>query len=277
MKLRTLLVRFAFVTAIVIINSCEGEVKKKNTSHTDKNTEKTNTTESEEVSDTYYVWVDKINVRDTPSTKGKVVGTYTNSDIIFQKETSETKETIVLRGVAYEDYWLKVTTSDQKEGWIYGGAVKKEGDDSGNDVMTDDKFEFDHFGKFDLSTWTDLGVTNRESGDAETSVYSYAKDGKVLEIEKTNVGEYGYYHTYKLLDKYKNILKERSFDFVADVGNGKPTMELKETVKDYQTKKLYQRKQNLSKHFMQLNARPIMIHGEWTQDALVVDEKTETQ
>ncbi len=51
-------------------------------------------------------------------------------------------------------YWYKVRTSDGKEGWVFGGAVKQENEIKGNDIITKEKFDFPYFGKFDLSSWS---------------------------------------------------------------------------------------------------------------------------
>ncbi|WP_298512221.1 SH3 domain-containing protein [uncultured Kordia sp.] len=254
----------------VLMISCGSDSKEKSKTSTETVPEEVKKTEeAPKVDNSYYAWVDNINVRDAANTKGKVVGTYTSEDALeFTGTKSDTKEIIVLRGVAYDDYWMKVTTKDNKEGWVYGGAVQQKGDEKGNGIITDKQFDFAHFGKFDISSWTDLGITKSESGDAETVNYSYLKDNQIIEIERTEVGEHGYYYTFKLMDAKRNLQKERKFSYTVEMGDSSPKMELTETVKDYTAKKEYTRSQSIKKHFMQLNAKPEMVNGAWKETTL---------
>lgn len=270
MKFNSLFSKLVALLAMISFTACADKTNKETpkTDTTPKETPKV-TAEVPKENNTYYAWVDKINMRDASNTKGKVIGTYSSSDPLeFTGTRSDDRDIIVLRGVAYDENWLKVTTPDNKEGWIYGGAVKKEGDKKGNRIITKDMFEFPYFGDFDITQWTDLGIVKSEAGDAETVTYSYMKNDEILEIEKTDVGEYGYYYTYRLMDAKKKLLKERKFGFTAGMGDEGNLMELTETVKDYTTKKQYERKQMLTKHFMQLNARAEMVNGAWKEVTL---------
>lgn len=263
MSYSSFFLKLSILFSVFLIVSCGNDKAKKETPKT--NTETTSKPEiiTEEY-DTYYIWVDNINVRNTSSTKGKVIGTYASPELKFTGEKSENKDIIVLRSVIYDDYWFKVTTKDNKEGWVYGGAVKQEGDDVGNEIITDKSFDFPHFGKFDLTTWKNIGTQNEEAGDAETQTTTYFKDGQTIEISKTDVGEYGYEHTYVLKNNKKDILKEREFYFMVDGGElENRVMELIEIVKDHTKKIQYTRSQKTSKHFMQMNAKPLMVNGTW--------------
>ncbi len=273
MKINAFLVKLCVLCVVFVCVSCGSDTKEKTKTTPKTSTDTEKATETPKVDNTYYAWVDNINVRDAASTKGKVIGTYTSEDALeFSGTKSDTKEVIVLRGVAYDDYWLKITTKDNKDGWVFGGAVYQKGHDKGNGIMTNTQFDFEHFGKFDVSSWTYLGITRREGGDAETVTNSYLKDNQIIEIEKTDVGEYGYYRRYRLMDAKRNLLKVREFSFNVDAGDTKPRMELTETVKDFTTKKEYTRTQNISKHFMQLNARPQIVLGTWNEAELVLEE-----
>lgn len=270
MKIYSSLTKLCMLCIATLLLSCGNDSKEKSKTDADatpKEAEKT--VETPKIDNTYYAWVDNINVRDAANTKGKVLGTYATEDPLeFTGTKSDTKEIIVIRGVAYDDYWMKITTKDAKEGWVYGGAVKQKGDEKGNGIITDTKFDFAHFGTFDISSWYDLGVTRSEGGDSESSTYSYLKDTQIIEITKSEVGEYGYYYTFKLMDNKRKLLKQRDFGFTVDMGDSSPIMELSETVKDFTSKKEYSRKQKINKHFMQLNARPQMVNGAWTETAL---------
>jgi hypothetical protein len=108
--------------------------------------------------ETLYTWVDRLNIRQTPALSGEVVANVAkNVGLEFTGEQAEKLETIVLRGVAYQDTWLKVITPDGKEGWVFGGAVRREGEPKGNGPITDTEFDFPIFGKYDLSEWKKTG------------------------------------------------------------------------------------------------------------------------
>ena len=209
-----------------------------------------------------YTWVDQLNVRDKPTTKGKVVARVKpNEPLTLTGETSPTSATIVLRGVAYHEPWYRITTADKKDGWVFGGAVKEKEAMKGNAPIKDEEFDFPVFGYYNLGDWSHLTTEDSEAGDAETRsrVYS-SRDGALLEIEETEVGEYGYSRTYRLTDKPGNLLKERTFSFATDPNR------VTEEIVDHTDipAKRYTRSQALDQHFMQLNDRPLMARGEWT-------------
>jgi hypothetical protein len=277
MKFHSLTLKLSTLFVVFLLISC-GDKTKQETPKTDTETSSEVTEETPKENNTYYSWVDNINVRDASNTKGKVVGTYTSEEPLeFTGTRSDHRDIIVLRGVAYDENWLKVTTKDNKEGWVFAGAVKKESEAKGNEIITKNTFNFPHFGSFDVTNWTDLGVTKSEAGDAETSIYSYMKDNQILEVEKTDVGEYGYYYTYRLMDAKNKLQKERKFSFQANMGDDGTMMELTETAKDFINKKQYTRKQMLAKHFMQLNARAEMVNGVWEEVGLEIETKNDAQ
>ena len=217
--------------------------------------------------DLVYNWVDDLTIRKAPGSTGeKITVVPRETPLEFTGEQSETTESIVLRGVCYDEPWLKVIAPDKTEGWVFGGAVKRKGEEKGNAILTDEVFEFPHFGSFNLREW-EKGATKDESGgDAEIATTTYKKGNQVLEISRVDVGDYGYGRTYKLMDANNNILKERELNFSADA----EMRELREVVKDYSTKpgKQYTRTQSLKKHHSQLNAWPLMVNGDWTEGSI---------
>ena len=210
-----------------------------------------------------YAWVDRLNIRDAANTSGKRVAAATEQEALeFTGEKSNNTEIIVLRGVAYNEPWLKVKTNDGKEGWVFGGAVKREGETKGNDPISDDRFFYPHFGRFDLSTWEKVASKDESGGDAEIDISNYKKGRRMLEITRTDVGEYGYSRYYKLMENNGKVLKIRDFEFVADGLN-----ELNETVNVYTSNPptKYSRSQKLDKHVILLNGRPLMVNGTWVE------------
>ncbi len=267
-----------FLLAIVLTASCNLETKKAEVATSNSSDEKVAQVEVEDVEvldskdtkssqplsnlktkDLIYAWVDQLNVRDNPSIKGNVIASIDrDAAVAFTGIKSGDVETIVLRGVAYEDLWYKIVTADGQEGWVFGGAIKRKEESKGNTSITAIKFSFPHFGDFDLSTWKKL-ETKTENDVVDYVISTYQKGERFLEITSSDMGETHYGYVYKLKDKEGKIIKERNFRFQ---GDGKV---LEEKVRDYTTKTAYTRNQTLKKHWYQLNAKPLMVNGDWTK------------
>lgn len=277
MKNLSILKWFVLLLVAVFIISCKSETKENEpTADSQQQTEQTaqtGTTEPVEVisetknfknEDVVYTWVDNLNIRAAPNTKGNVVTKVSvKQPLVFTGERSDKPETIVLRGVAYYEPWLKIKV-DGKEGWVFGGAVKREGEEKGNAEMTAKKFDFEKFGQFDLASWKNSGTknTSSEEVDAETTIYT--NGDQTLTVEESSMGEFYYGYHYTLLGD-GNIVKERDFSFSAgDADNFVVT----ETVKDYATGKQHERQQAIDTHFSSLNAQPMMARGKWTTTKL---------
>lgn len=210
-----------------------------------------------------YAWVDKLSVRDTPSLKGKLIASLKTDDALeVTGEKSEQTEIIVLRGMVYNEPWINVTMPDGSNGWVYGGAVKHKDESKGNELITNQKFDFPYFGKYNLTSWEKSTAKDESGGDAEIETTVYKKDNQTLEVSIVEVGEYGYSRYYTLKDENGKVLKERAFNFSADI------KEMTETVKDFTTSTLYERKQKIGVHYAQLNAKPVMVNGSWNKSEL---------
>ena len=226
------------------------------------NSPKETTAKLDETKDYVYAWVDKLNIRDAASTKGKAITAVQSNDALeLTGERSSKSEEIVLRGVVYNDTWIKVITPDKKEGWVFGGAVKKKGEKKGNDPITDTQFDFVHFGKFDLSNWKVMGSNDGGGGDAESDTRIYQKGNQTFEVTNVEMGEYGYARHYTLKEGGK-VLKKRSAMFSADAD----PMVLSVAVTDYTVSpaKEYTRSQKIENHYFNLNPRPVIATGAWT-------------
>ncbi len=74
-----------------------------------------------------FVWVDKLRLRKTPDTKSEIIQDLDEGETVwFLNEKSAFKEKINLRGIIYDEPWLKVKTTENNIGWVYGGAIKFE-------------------------------------------------------------------------------------------------------------------------------------------------------
>ena len=120
------------LTFVGFIFSCKNTNSSESTQQTESNSSEgestentTNPTTQEKAPTILYAWVDKLRVREQPTTKSEIVvevkeGTSFN----YLNEKTDYKERINLRGTLFNEPWLKIKTDDGKEGWVYGGAVK---------------------------------------------------------------------------------------------------------------------------------------------------------
>ncbi len=72
-----------------------------------------------------YTWVDKLRLREEPNTKSSIVKELSEGEpLVFTGEQTDFTQKVNLRGVMYDEPWMKVVTKDEKIGWIYAGGVK---------------------------------------------------------------------------------------------------------------------------------------------------------
>ena len=265
-------IRNSFILFLVL-SLCSCNQSKNSNADLEKETDSTNQLDSLKtdntmvISNTLYSWVDKLNIRDTPSLKGRsVTSAQSDEALTYKGEKSDKTEMIVLRGVLYDEPWLKVETKNGEEGWVFGGAVKAPNESKGNEIISDTDFDFPHFGNFDLKEWKNLGTKDESGGDADINTTTYKRRSLTLEFSKVEVGEYGYQRLYKLIDANGKIVKERAFKHMADYQFG----EMIEEVKDYTVSPAvrYKRSQIINKHYSQLNSLPLMVNGDWVQSEL---------
>jgi hypothetical protein len=121
-----------FLTFVGFIFSCKNTNSSESTQKTESNswenesTENiTNPTTQEKTSTILYAWVDKLRIREQPTTKSEIViEVKEGTSFTYLYEKTDYKERINLRGTLFNEPWLKIKTEDGKEGWVYGGAVK---------------------------------------------------------------------------------------------------------------------------------------------------------
>ena len=221
-----------------------------------------------------YSWVDKLNIRNQASIKGKVLTSVNSADALeLTKAKSEKMQTIVLRGVAYQDYWYQVRTLDGQAGWVFGGAVKQKNEQKGNAVLTKEKFDFPYFGAFDLSEWKKLKDEDVGSEEVDGTLTTYQKGGKRLEIEQWSMGEmgFGYRHVLVDTDASNPILKERSISFSPGFDQANTITEL---VKDFTQNPpvQYSRVQEINVSLYDLKPFPLMVLGTWKEEMVPEEE-----
>ena len=213
--------------------------------------------------DDLFPWVDNVNVRDAATTDGKRVARIPEGEALkFTGKQSATKDAVLLRGMVYEEPWYEVTTKDGATGWVFGGTVKRKDEKKGNPVPSDTKIFYPYFGTYDLGDWEQMPNIARSGGDATTVVQTYEQDGKEMSIERTDVGEYGYTHTYTLRDPDGKVMLTRELRYDATDDHL-----LSETVVNrIQSPAVqYRRSQHLPKSVYELGGQPLMVNGEWKE------------
>lgn len=121
-----------FLTFVGFIFSCKNTNSSESTQQTESNSSEGESTENttnpstqEKAPTILYAWVDKLRIREQPTTKSKiVVEVKEGTSFTYLNEKTDYKERINLRGTLFNEPWLKIKTDNGKEGWVYGGAVK---------------------------------------------------------------------------------------------------------------------------------------------------------
>lgn len=68
--------------------------------------------------------IDNLRLRAAPGDKGEAVGKLRKGSVLYDLgEVSDFTTKVQLRGIWFEEPWLKVKTDQNLEGWVYGGAV----------------------------------------------------------------------------------------------------------------------------------------------------------
>ncbi|MBE2245949.1 MAG: SH3 domain-containing protein [Candidatus Competibacteraceae bacterium] len=122
---RQLIFIFGFMPLLLFFTACG---PKKNSYHSsyDSVGDSSQIKTSEEL---YYVWVDNLRARKKPGLDGDIIRELKKGEkLIFLHEKSAHKETIQLRGITYEDFWLKVKLPGGEIGWVFGGAISPHSD-----------------------------------------------------------------------------------------------------------------------------------------------------
>ncbi|MBB4077606.1 hypothetical protein GGR28_000207 [Lewinella aquimaris] len=211
--------------------------------------------------DTVMAWVDGLYVRARPEKNAQIIAQVSQgTPLAFSGETSDGIETIVLRGIAFSEPWLRVSTAEGQTGWVFGGAVERRGMEKGIGQRDPEHLSFPKFGDFDLTEWEKTSDRQTSGGDATSTIRVYNKDGRRLTIRRTDTGDYGYEHEYTLKNEADELLKSRTLRFQTE-----PEHVLVEIVTDFTSTPpvQYRRSQPMQRHFAQLNARPEMASGPW--------------
>lgn len=221
-----------------------------------------------QANETLVAWVDLLNIRDEPNTSGKIVASLReNATVTYTGERTDDLHTIELRGISFQEPWLKIRTTDGKEGWVFGGAVQREGENKGVRRST---MSVGELAKLEISQWTKQVEWTSGAGDAEDVTTIYNKGDLTLAIRKTEVGEYGYSRTYDLYNKDYQLMKRRFVEWSGE----HPSFSLTETITDLESNpaKILKRSEKFSKHFFQLKPRPESVSGHFEEGTIAEAE-----
>lgn len=73
---------------------------------------------------TFVVNIDRLRMRSTAGEDGEVIKELEKGTVLYdQGEVSDFTTRIKLRGITFDEPWLKVATEDNVVGWIYAGAI----------------------------------------------------------------------------------------------------------------------------------------------------------
>ncbi len=206
-------------------------------------------------------WVDGLFIRADPDKQSEILLQLSEgTPLTYTGRASDLEETIVLRGTAFREPWLEVLTTDSIQGWVFAGALQRPGETKGMGYRGPERFEFAHFGAYDLADWTPIDSRESSGGDAESIISVYDRAGERLTVRQTDMGDYGYERVYTLTDTAGNVLRTREFRFETD-----PAPNLVEIVTDFERTppRQYRRTQALSQNLNALAARPEMAYGPW--------------
>jgi hypothetical protein len=68
--------------------------------------------------------INHLRVRETPGPDGKIIATLSEGDTLFDLgEVSAFTTEVSLRGIRFNEPWIKVRTQDSLSGWVFGGGV----------------------------------------------------------------------------------------------------------------------------------------------------------
>jgi hypothetical protein len=72
-----------------------------------------------------FVWTSGLKLRIEPTLNSPIVAELPiNSQVTYLDQSTNFKQKVTLDGVEYNEPWIKVRSTDGKEGWVYGGGVR---------------------------------------------------------------------------------------------------------------------------------------------------------
>lgn len=210
----------------------------------------------------YYSWLDNLNVRSAPNLDAKVVGKINPEDALTKTgRTSSSQSVVVLRGLAYKDFWYEIETPEKQRAWVFGGAIKTKDEIKGNALISDLKFNFPSFGAYNLHNWKriDEDVSGNDSVNHHVKRFAHPGEERKLVITETDWGETGYAIQHELLGVNDKPILTREVRF----DNNTKTLTEEVITHNMYPKRKAIRTQDIGVSYLELNDRPILTRGEW--------------
>ncbi len=111
-----------YLLLIFLTFSCGSEVSEIETDGDDVNT--TVIIPEKPASTELVANIDYLRLRNSPGTSGETLAMFQKGEVLYDLgEVSDFTTAVELRGVKYNEPWLKVKTREGQEGWIYAGGV----------------------------------------------------------------------------------------------------------------------------------------------------------
>lgn len=124
-----------FISICILFFNCNNEKEKETNTLEQTTTEQTAETQTLDEPIELEVILDNVRIRDVAGLKGKEIARLQKkSKVIFNGVFSDFTDKIKLRGIQYDDPWLKIKTMTGEEGWIYGASVKFDANNVGVDL-----------------------------------------------------------------------------------------------------------------------------------------------
>lgn len=104
--------------------SCQSEEQPSDSTDESGTATPTEAVKQKEEQSTFIVNIDRLRMRETAGEKGKVIKELEKGTVLRDEgEVSDFTTRIRLRGITFDEPWLKVSTEDNTVGWIYAGAI----------------------------------------------------------------------------------------------------------------------------------------------------------
>ena len=118
-KLQTLI----YFSLLIFIFSCGNDTTEIN-ENTDDTANPTVVIAEKPASTELIANIDYLRLRDSPGTSGETLAMFQKGEVLYDLgEVSDFTTAVELRGIKYNEPWLKVKTREGQEGWIYAGGV----------------------------------------------------------------------------------------------------------------------------------------------------------
>jgi len=116
-----------FFLIILICFSCKNDAKSTVSNSDSKVPKATSSPKKNQEPLQFIVNIDRLRLRAEPGEEGEEVAQLVNGTVLTDLGTmSDFTTKVKLRGIQYDEPWIKVRTSEGQEGWVYGGAIRFE-------------------------------------------------------------------------------------------------------------------------------------------------------